>query len=290
MPLPTSTNPTSFSESAALPRDEARKHEWEEPHPGRRLSYPNDKPTTWGVYAGDEACRGGMAAKGLWPEYADFNFSVPAIKERRFGRSRTRTVPQELVLTNAGHERPAIQTAPLPRYEANYSEIEQQASYLEPTSEEVTPIETPEITSETSGTDSDAESFISGPARKRQALQPLDTSFQELQFTDFSNHLEIPVEAGHDDTFTLTEPEAAAAAFSVMSPEGEDLYGWNAVLERKTSSPLSENIAPYQQRRASRSKRSLLQRVFSPGGSSSPDETSRSPTSYGGMDFEGQGR
>lgn len=289
MPLPTSTNPTSFSESAVLSLNEARKQEWEEPHPGRRLSYPNDKPTTWGVYAGDEACRGGMAAKGLWPEYADFNFSVPAIKERRFGRSRTRTVPQELVLTNAGHERPAIQTAPLLRFETRYPNNEQQASYIEHNSDEVTPIETPEITSETSGTDSDAESFISGPARKRQALQPLDTSFQELQFTDFSNHLEIPVEAGHDDTFTLTEPEAAAAAFSVMSPEGEDLYGWNAVLERKTSSPLSENLAPYQQRRASRSKRSLLQRVFSPGGSSA-DENSKSPTSYGGMDFESQAR
>lgn len=289
MPPPTSTNPTSFSESAVLPPDEARKQEWEEPHPGRRLSYPNDKPTTRGVYAGDEACRSGMAAKGLWPEYADFNFSVPAIKERRFGRSRTRAVPQDLDLTNAGHEMPAIQTAPLPRFETNYSMKEQQTPYLEHTPDEVTPIETPEITSETSGTDSDAESFISGPARKRQALQPLDTSFQELQFTDFSNHLEIPDEAGHDDTFTLTEPEAAAAAFSVMSPEGEDLYGWNAVLERKTSSNLSDNLAPYQQRRASRSKRSLLQRVFSPGGSSA-DETSKSPTSYGGMNFDSQAR
>lgn len=271
-----------------MPLDQARKHEWEEPHPGRRLSYPNDKPTTWGVYAGDEACRGGMAAKGLWPERADFNFGAPAIMERRLGRSRTRTVPQELVLTNARHARPEIQTAPLPRFDMDHPEHETPFS-IGSTPEEVTPIETPEITSETSGTDSDADSFISGPARKRQALQPLDTSFQELQFTDFSNHLDIPVDVGHDDAFTSTEPEAATVAFSVMSPEGEDLYGWEAVLERKNTNPSPETLAPYQQRRASRSKRSLLQRVFSPGGSFS-DETSRSPTTFSGLDFDTQGR
>lgn len=288
MPLPTSTKPTTFSESAAVPPEETRKHEWEEPHPGRRLSYPNDKPTTWGVYAGDEACRGDMAAKGFWPEYADPNFAVPAIMERRLGRSRTRTAPKELVLTNARHARPEIQTAPLPGFDMNHARHELPSSF-DCTSEEVTPIETPEITSETSGTDSDAESFISGPARKRQALQPLDTSFQELQFTDFSNHLEVSVNARHDDSFTLTEPEAAAVAFSVMSPEGEDLYGWDAVLEHKNTNSSPERVAPCQQRRASRSKRSLLQRVFSPGGSS-PDEALRLPTSFSGLDFDTDGR
>lgn len=282
MPLPTSTNPTPFFESAVMPFDEARKQEWEEPHPGRRLSYPNDKPTTWGAYAGDEGRRGGMAAEGLWSENTDFKFAVPAIKERRLGRSRTRTVPQELVLMDARHARPEIQTAPLPRSDTSHPNRE--AFSLDRTQEEVTPVETPEITSETSGTDSDADSFISGPARKRQALQPLDTSFQELQFTDFSNHLEMPEDPGHNDSFTMTEPEAAVT-FSVMSPEGEDLYGWNAVLERKTINPFPETQAPCQQRRASRSKRSLLQRVFSPGGLSS-DESSRSPTSYGELDFD----
>lgn len=286
MPLPTSTKPTPFFESAKVPADEARKQEWEEPHPGRRLSYPHDKPTTWGAYAGDEGCRGGMAAEGLWPEYADFNFAVPAIRERRLGRSRTRTVPQKLILTDARHVKPEIQTAPLPRYDPSHTSHE--PSSFDHAADQMTPIETPEITSETSGTDSDADSFISGPARKRQALQPLDTSFQELQFTDFSKHLAIPVGAGQDESFTLTEPEAAVA-FSVMSPEGEDLYGWNAVLERKSTNSPQEPSVPYQQRRASRSKRSLLQRVFSPGGLSA-DEISRSPTSYGGLDFETQGR
>lgn len=286
MPLPMSTNPTPFFESAAMSSDEARNQEWEEPHPGRRLSYPNDKPTTWGVNAGNEGFRGGMAAEGLWPECTHFNFAAPAIKERRLGRSRTRTVPQELVFTNARHPRPEIHTAPLPR--SSTSQSNHGAFPLERTPEEVSPVETPEITSETSGTDSDADSFISGPARKRQALQPLDTSFQELQFTDFSNHLGISVDPGHDESYTMIDPEAAVA-FSVMSPEGADLYGWNAVLERKTTSSPPETFAPYQQRRASRSKRSLLQRVFSPGGLSA-DDTSNSPTSSGVLDFDTRGR
>lgn len=286
MPLPISPNPTPFSESAAVPTDQARKQEWEEPHPGRRLSYPNDKPTTRGVYAGDEACRSGMAAEGLWPaEYADFNFAVPAIMERRLGRSRTRTMPRELALTNAPHARPEIQTAPLPRFDVNRPRHEL-PSFDCTSPEEVMPLDTPEITSEASGTDSDAESFISGPARKRQALQPLDTSFQGLQFTDFSKHLEIPVDAGHEDSFTWTEPEADTVTFSVMSPEGEDLYGWEAVLERKSTNSAPETLAPHQQRRASRSKRSLLQRVFSPGGST-PDEASRFPTSSSSLEFQG---
>lgn len=287
MPPPTSTNSTPFFESDALPSVEARKQEWEDPHPGRRLSYPHDKPTTWGVYAGDEGRRGSMAAEGLWPGYAKFNLDVPATNERRLGRSRTRNVPQELVFTNAGHAQPEIQTAPLPRSDVHRRDDNALVIFSD-CSREDTPVETPETTSETSGTESDADSFVSGPARKRQALQPLNTSLQELQFTDFSNHLGI-MDAENVASFTVTETEAAAAAFSVMSPDG-DLWGWNAVLERKTTQPSQETSVPYQQRRASRSKRSLLQRVFSPGGSSADDTSSKSPTSFAGLDLEAQGR
>lgn len=292
MPLPTSTNPTPFFKSAAMPSDEARKQEWEEPHPGRRLSCPHDKATTWGVYAGDEGRRGSMAAEGLWPDYAKFNFAVPASNEKRLGRSRTRTVPPELVLSNVGHARPEIHTAPLPRCGVLYRDDDDgsqdmAAAIFEDSSREETPVETPEITSETSGTESDTDSFISGPARKRQALQPLNTSVQELTCTDFSHHLGV-MDAENVTSFTVAEPEVAAA-FSVMSPDG-DLWGWNAVLERKDIQPSHETFAPYQQKRANRSKRSLLQRVFSPGGSSADDLLSRTPTSFAGVDWEAQTR
>lgn len=273
-----------------MPCDEARKHEWEEPHPGRRLSCPQDKLTTWGVYAGDAGRRGSMAAKGLGPQNADFDFGFPATDDKRLGRSRTRTVPPELDLSNAGHSRPEIHTAPLPRSDAHRCDDDDAAGLFLDGSSENTPVDTPEITSETSGTESDADSFVSGPARKRQALHPLDTSFQELQFTDFSNHLTV-MDAENLNSFTVAAPEAAAA-FSVMSPDG-DIWGWNAVLERKTTPPplgFHEAPVPYQQRRASRSKRSLLQRVFSPGGPSADDISSKSPTSSAGLDPEKYGR
>lgn len=290
MPLPTSTNPTSFFESAAMPTSyEARKQEWEEPHPGRRLSCPHDRATTtWGVYAGDEGRRGSMAAEGLWPEYAQFTFALPTSNEKRLGRSRTRTVPPELVLANTGHARPEIHTAPLPKCGVLYPDSDDSgqelaAAAFEDSSREETPVETPEITSETSGTESDTDSFISGPARKRQALQPLNTSVQELPCTDFSNHLGI-MDSESVGSFTVAEPEVAAA-FSVMSPDS-DLWGWNAVLERKDTQPSHETFDSYQQKRANRSKRSLLQRVFSPGGSSADELLSRSPTSFAGLEAQ----
>lgn len=294
MPLPTSTNPTPFFESAAMPSDEARKQEWEEPHPGRRLSCPHDRVTTWGVYAGDEGRRGGMAAEGLWPGQAKFNFALPTSNDKRLGRSRTRAVPAELNLTNVGRARPEIRTAPLPRFGVLYRDDNDDggqdiaaATIFEDSSREGTPVDTPGFTPETSGTDSDTDSFISGPARKRQALQPLNTSVQELPCTDFSNHLGI-MDVQNVTSFTMAEPEVAAA-FSVMSPES-DLWGWNAVLERKDTQSCHEAFAPYQQQRANRSKRSLLQRVFSPGGSSADDSLSKSPTSFVGLDYEAQGR
>lgn len=292
MPLPTSTNPTPFFEFATRPVDEAHRQEWEEPHPGRRLSCPHDRVTTWGVYAGDERRRGSMAAKGVWPERAEFNFAATTSNEKRLGRSRTRTVPPELVLTTVDHARSEIQSAPVRRFgmldhDRDGGGQDITAAIFEDSSREETPVETPDITSETSGTDSDTDSFISGPARKRQALQPLNTSVQEVSCTDFSNHLGI-MDVENVNSFTVAEPEAAAA-FSVMSPD-TDLWGWNANLERKDTQPSQETFAPYQQKRANRSKRSLLQRVFSPAGSSADELLSRSPTSFAGVDWEAQGR
>ncbi|CAN8103826.1 unnamed protein product [Discula destructiva] len=234
----------------------------------------------------------------------EFSFAVPTSNERRLGRPRTRDVPQDLPsTTTAARTQPVLHTAPLPRHSITHRDDAAAAAVnsLFDHSAENMPVETLDIASENSGTESDTDSCNSGPARKRQALQPLDTSFQELQFTDFSNHLgnigadmdadmDADMEAESLDSFTLAEPEAAAA-FSVMSPDPDgDVWGWNAVLEGKNSSSAFETSTTYQQRRASRSKRSLLQRVFSPASSSVDDISSQSPTSMNGLDFEAQER
>lgn len=284
MPLPTNTTiPTkqpSFLDTTAMPfsGDVRMQQEWEEPHPGRRLSCPDEQTTTWGVLEGRRLSRGGMAVEGRWTEHlaADFSFAAGGAPERRIGRTRTRIVPQQLVLngTSGRLSKPEIQTAPLPR----------QKSPHDPDHLDTPPaLEVPGISPDLSGTDSDTDSSISAPPRKRVALDRLDTSIQGLQFTDFSNHLGISMDVDKNGRDAFSVVGSDSNAFSVMSPD-DDIYGWNAVLHGKIpqSSSSGEGFAAHQQRRASRSKRSLLQRVFSPGGSV-PDVLSP-PTSFAGSD------
>lgn len=287
MPLPTSTIPTPNSlETDATAPDALRMQDWDEPHPGRRLSLPTPKntSTTWGIYTGDEARRVGMAAEGLWPDHAaNFSFAASEMKETRYTRGRARNVPQQLVLTDDGHPRPEIQTAPLPRSRMPQRHVHQhRVDYTDRIAEvpEPSPTDTGTTSSDMSGSDSDTDSNVSGPPRKRMALYPLDTSFRALHFADVPNKfgISMAVDASEHSSFSTVSD---AAAFSVMSPEG-DLYGWNAVLNSKPAQPIPETSASYQQRRASRSKRSLLQRVFSPGGQDAPSDP---PKSFTDLDF-----
>lgn len=286
MPIPTSTIPTQiFLETNAKASGALGMHSWEEPHPGRRLSYPNDTPTTWGNHAGNEGARVGMAVEGRWPDYAaDFSLVALTMKERK-GRGRTRTVPQQLVLANAGNARPEIQTAPLPRSNMPLHRADgSRRKDIVPRAREVAPEDDNTIhapSPDTSGTDSDTDSSISAPPRKRVALHPLDTSLHGFHFTDMSENPRISMEIDESEHNAFSAACSDAAAFSVMSPDG-DLYGWNAVLDRKTTHLTCDTSPPTHQRLASRSKRSLLQRVFSPGGQETP---SNPPTSFAGMDF-----
>lgn len=287
MPLPTSTIPTNYSlETCAIHSAVMRPLSWEEPHPGRRLSYPNDTPTTWGTLNGDQHRRGGMAAKGQWPNYAaDFSFPAPTVMEGRHGRGRSRNVPEQLVLEDVRHARPEIQTAPLPRPNVRqYHKDDSSRADGARTLGDVAPADDATLVNaspDLSGTDSDTDSSISAPPRKKMALRPLNTSFHGLHLTDLSKNLGISMSFHDSERHTFSKSYSDAAAFSVMSPDG-DLYGWNAVLDRKTIQPTHETPVPNQQRRASRSKRSLLQRVFSPGAN---EAALNPPTSCADLDF-----
>ncbi|PSR75240.1 hypothetical protein BD289DRAFT_487191 [Coniella lustricola] len=280
-----------FLETIARPFDDVLMEEWEEPHPGRRLSMPNDAPTTWGSHLGGEGYRrGGMAVKRQWPAQPSFSsafsFTAPPTKEKRFGRGRTRNMPQQLVLKNSGHSRPEVQTAPLPRFEMDYRRRCSTTASMDTCTQELPTPEQSDVNAEMSGTDSDTDNSSinsAAPPRKRIALEPLDTSFQSFQLNDLSNHLGLTMDhhAGLRHQQSYSKLGTDNAAFSVMSPD-DDLYGWNAILETKPA-PAADPSAPHQQRRASRSKRSLLQRVFSPGGSALDESPSNSPTSFAGF-------
>lgn len=277
-PIPSIPKPFLDEHVAAAPDVDVKMQEWEEPHPGRRLSYPHDRTTNWDAFTGNVGRRGGMAAEGRWPDNHNLSFAVPTASEQRSRRGRSRNPPSQLVFSKPRDSaRPEIQTAPLLR-PADLRREDSDIS-MDILSPEMAPSEAGDIYSaDVSGTDSDTEVHSLAAPRRKMSLAPLDTTAQGLQLTDFSNHLGFCMDI--DDTQnSYSKASSASDAFCIMSPD-EDLYGWDAILARKTTTSHELPMAPYQQRRASRSKRSLLQRVFSPGGST-PDETPESsPTSF----------
>ncbi|KAF5569646.1 regulator of G signaling [Fusarium pseudoanthophilum] len=95
-----------------------------------------------------------------------------------------------------------------------------------------------------------------------------------MPMTDVSNYLPTPTTSNEDMRCPSTSSETEA--FRYASPI-EDMYGWDAELERREASPSRDSISSTEgldafalsYRRANGSKHSLLQRVFRVGSSSS---------------------
>lgn len=273
MSPPTSSTPTSHLGTFLSPPDDVRAQGWEEPHPGRRMSLPCDASMTWGAYVGDG--RGGMAAEGREP-YQNNNYARRTSVGGRIGRGRLRTLPQHLVISESVHDTsPEIRTAPLPWSGTDrYGKVNFNKDVFAGT----TINETNGGSSDVTDVDSDAETGTLVPPTTGTTAA-VDPSPHELQLTDFSNHLgdSMDIDDPADSSISMAGPDAGA--FCRMSPE-EDVYGWDAVLNHKTTQPFGDLSNPYQQHRlASRSKRNLLHRVFSAGSTSARESPSNPPTS-----------
>lgn len=252
--------------------------DWEEPHPGRRLSYPNDTPSTWGYGAGtdvvDRSRRSDMAAKGFGTSNPDNNTAARSRPwpTRRSSRARVRHAPKNLVFSDQCNERPEIQTAPL--FSSGYNMNVDALDVIKETG-----AVTCETATTTPATDTDSDTDATATPEEPLTIETAGLSITtSLQLTDFSNHLGGPVEIDDAEDRTLTVVESADA-FSYMSPS-DDMYGWDALLpDGKVTHPLSDPSPPFggfHYRQSSRSKRGLLHRVFSTGSSSSIDrETPR---------------
>lgn len=283
MSPPTSSSLTTHLETVATPPAEVTLQEWEEPHPGRRLSCPADTSTDWVTHIGDE--RGGMAAKGQRPRCMGFD---PARRSsdagrhgyrNRFGHGRGRNLPTQLVITCSSHDaKPEIHTAPLPRPRADMyeSNITQKAPIIEATTHELDGFST-----DLTDTESDT-TMVSPPSGTGSCFR--GSPAQGLQFTDFSNYLGdcMDIDDSDHSSFAVC---SEADTLSGRTPD-EDLYGWDAVLDSKFTNPFEDSASESQQRRGSRSKRSLLQRVLSTSGLSARDSPSDSPGPYSMADDE----
>lgn len=283
MSLPTSSSLTTHLETVATPPDEVTLQEWEEPHPGRRLSCPADTAADWVTYVGDE--RGGMAAKGQRPRCMGFDptrRSSDAGKHgyrQRYGHGRGRNLPTQLIITCSSHdEKPEIHTAPLlrPRAGLYESNVAHKAPIMEAVTHELDGSST-----DLDDTESDT-TMVSPPSGTSPGFR--GSPGQGLQFTDFSNYLGdyMDIDETEHSSFSLgSDPDP----FSGRIPE-EDPYGWDAVLGSKFTNPFEDSGSVTQQRRGSKSKRSLLQRVLSTSGLSTRDSPSDSFGPYSMADDE----
>ncbi|KUI73635.1 hypothetical protein VM1G_09238 [Cytospora mali] len=227
---------------------------------------------SWGAHVGDG--RGGMAAEGREP------FQNPMYARRtslggRIGRGRLRTLPQHLVISESAHDTtPEIRTAPPPWSGTDrYGKV----TFNKNVFSGATINEDNGGSSDATDTDSDTETgTLVPPATGTTAA--FDPEPHGLQLSDFSNHLGDSMDIDDPDPGSVTKVGSDADAFRRMSPD-EDLYGWDAVLHHKTTHPFGDPSNPYQHRLASRSKRNLLHRVFSTGGTGPRETPSSPPTS-----------
>ncbi|KAG6360684.1 hypothetical protein INS49_011749 [Diaporthe citri] len=211
-----------------------------------------------------------MAAKGQRPRCMGFDPTRRSSDAGRHGYryghgyGRGRNLPAQLIITCSSHDaRPEIHTAPLPRPRADVYEgsIIQKAPIMEAMTHELDG-------SSTDLTDTESDTtMVSPPTGTRSCFQ--SSPAQGLQFTDFSNYLGdcMDIEDPDHSSFALGSD---ADSYSVRTP-GEDPYGWDAVLDTKFTNPFENSASESQQRRGSRSKRSLLQRVLSTSGLSTRD-------------------
>lgn len=195
-----------------------------------------------------------------------------------YGHGRGRNLPPQLIITCSGHDaKPEIHTAPLLRPRADIYErsITQKAPVMEAMTHELDELST-------DLTDTESDTTMVSPAAGTGSY--FHGSAHGLQFTDFSNYLGDCMDIDDPDhgSFAL---DSHADPFSARNP-GEDPYGWDAVLDSKFTNPFEDSTSESQQRRGSRSKRSLLQRVLSSSGLSTRDSSSDSPGPYSLADDE----
>lgn len=277
--------------AAATPKSD----EWEEPHPGQRLSCPTDTTTDRGerTMAGGVGvphavgvCRGDMTAKGYGLLYRS-SYPPRQWLPRRHARIKIRKtallkpltiptrVPEEADTKAEG-------TAPPPRPSYGVGATAPGMPVLPPLDfGGGTPIADAAQSLEV---DTDAESDAESATEVATAASICETDGDEstircavspaLRPSDFSNFLGIMMGVDGSDGSSVTIVDSDA--FSHAAHE-DDLYGWEAELDRKSGATISVHGTDicycdrFQYRRANGGRRSLLHRVFSLGSASKDD-------------------
>ncbi|GKT49428.1 uncharacterized protein ColSpa_09609 [Colletotrichum spaethianum] len=268
--MPTTTSTTPATSSTHLPLDGFSRvrhlfNPWEEPHPGRRLpltaaeeaSRDAEKMALAGSQHIDGGCNGGMAAKELNP----YRNSRPWLVRRPI-RVRSRTPVPLKITTQIADD---AKLAPMPAVRIIGAPSPAMATPAVPEA-------VPETESETPDAEVGAEPAAAAAAAVdlKPSELPLPASPPiDCQFTDFSNLLGISVQPPPEEE-SVVVANSETGSYCHAAPD-EDIYGWDAELERQSQHSSPTLACPYDQdyqyRRTSMTKRSLLHRVFSMGNS-----------------------
>jgi len=262
---------TTMASSTARVDDSAgSESNWEEPHPGQRLSFPLEAGpirdvgnAAIGLYQTYEDVRGDMAAKGLRP----FRYNGKLV--RRNIRVRTRNLTPNAPKTShpipAGNESGGVEISK--NHKDDRSSTISTAKLLS-TATSLT--HTHERGSDTeAGTTTTSNACPAETELGHHATASVVNRIISYDLTDLSNYLGIVADTGDRDSITVIDSD------STHVPSVEDLYGWEASLERKlltgSGMPGPESVNPnfidgnYRYRQVNGNKRSLLHRVFNLG-------------------------
>lgn len=254
MPLhEVTTGATShISEVAARDGHGSPTTSWDDPHPGQRVSLTTPAPDTCGhpetTHGSDFV--GGVAAK----EEAALQQRGSETGRRSAPMRHRNTMPRPLTIPAQVPEEPESKSAPVVR--------SRWLSFGEPV--DPVPAVAPRDPGQAGETDTDTETEIGAFLDE---MEPEDAKGGQLSpcfLTDFSNHLGISAGQEEDDVSVTV---VGSASYSRMG-SSEDLYGWEAELEKKVKCGIDNaeclcSYGPLQYQRADGGKRNLLHRVFS---------------------------
>lgn len=225
---------------------------WDDPHPGQRVMLSQPAPGTCGhpqTMRGSDFV-GGVAAK----EEAALEQPVSEPVRRSPPTWHRNTMPRPLTIPAQVPEEPESKSAPVIR--------SRRLSFGEP----VDPVSAgaPQVPQQASEIDTDTETEIGAFLDEMDPEDPKGAELSPCFLSDFSNHLGISP-GQEDDDVSVTV--VGSASYSRMS-SSEDLYGWEAELEKKAQCGMDDpecfcRCEPLHYERADGGKRSLLHRVFS---------------------------
>jgi hypothetical protein len=226
------------------------RRSWEDPHPGQKISIPVGAPA--GLFGHPQFIGDGDEVSGVIAKAGGIHYSGrPMVRKSLRTRHRS-TIPKPLKIPDQVPEEAESKSAPLRPCPAEFIIDNIEPVPADPKLELAKPLNP--------DTDTETEVVMTLEDSETDGAKIAPTS---SCLTDFSNYLGVSIvddDNNYDDaSVTMVDSEAFSRMQSV-----EDLYGWDAELNRKTDHGVCA-CDQFQYRRAGGSKRSLLHRVFSSG-------------------------